>query len=543
MNHAAREPVTMKWGVFAASFLALLWRAPQLSLYLTSADQGYQLGLGSQVLHGKYPFVGTIFHYGPMVALTSAAGQLISPGLLPEVLICALGYTISLGLMYALLRRHCGTWCSLVAPLAGYFLLARYYKWYYWLFPLAVLYCVDRAQQARVGDRHQERWVYLAGFVAGVGTLYRFDLGIVFLIFFAAQLVLARMHTPGSFGGRSQTIGFASTFTLPIGIWLVSLIALGGWGAIGDYLRATAAGAYGVATEWSLSPPAFSWAKPLGVASGTALTLLLLPVVYSLCLWLGVRAWTLEPRPTIPCDRLLAALGIMGLGLYPQGCHRADASHVLQVIPPALIAGPLLVRRLWTRVEGRKHWWTLLRRGLTAGLVAWAILGLVGISALGGRDLAPFHWNPVPDWRALQRGLDAMPSQLPKSAVPVHGVMRAVVEATEADARILVVPIACQIYFFTNRPMSGLLIGYAAGIHDDDYWRARNLDRVREEQPAVVIAHAGFLDVGGEEDFRESHPELYRFLTSRYRNAIYRNEEWIVLAPGASGENTAGSQR
>ena len=89
-------------------------------------------------------------------------------------------------------------------------------------------------------------------------------------------------------------------------------------------------------------------------------------------------------------------------------------------------------------------------------------------------------------------------------------------------------PLACQLYYFAHRPMSGLLNGYARGVHDNDEWRRRNLEHVCRHPPKVVIARPG--PPGRDASLAHSQPELDRLLTEQYRRVAWSSETWTILA-------------
>ena len=78
----------------------MLASAPTLDHFLDSPDMGYQLSLGRLSLLGQFPFVDMYQAYGPLVTLTSAAGQWLHNSVVPEVVICSLGYCLALTCVY-----------------------------------------------------------------------------------------------------------------------------------------------------------------------------------------------------------------------------------------------------------------------------------------------------------------------------------------------------------------------------------------------------------------------------------------------------------
>ena len=128
--------------IFFIWFCILLWLSPDLSFYLSDSSHGLQIAAGKMILLGYIPFKDILFGYGPLVAYTSAFGELFSNSLIGETLICSLGYAASLYLIYFLVSRQSSKTLGLFASIIGFLLLARFYKWYYWLFPLLALFCI-----------------------------------------------------------------------------------------------------------------------------------------------------------------------------------------------------------------------------------------------------------------------------------------------------------------------------------------------------------------------------------------------------------------
>ena len=48
-------------------------------------------------------------------------------------------------------------------------------------------------------------------------------------------------------------------------------------------------------------------------------------------------------------------------------------------------------------------------------------------------------------------------------------------------------PLACQLVYFAERRVSGLLVGYARGLYDDDEWRKRITAQLREGHAVILI--------------------------------------------------------
>ena len=175
--------------------------ARDLEHYISHSDLGYQLSLGRHLLLGKKPFVDFFFLYGPLTGYTSALGLWLTNGVIGEVVICSLGYALSVSCLYYAVSRAWGR-ASLASRAGGLVvvfvalnLMSRFFKWYYWLFPLATLLCLRRAVLLVAKERPADRALLAAGFVAGVGGLYRLDLGLACVFSVCAIALLSGLRS------------------------------------------------------------------------------------------------------------------------------------------------------------------------------------------------------------------------------------------------------------------------------------------------------------------------------------------------------------
>jgi hypothetical protein len=503
-------------------FLLLLWCAPGLGRYLNAPDPGYQLSLGKQIVLGRFPFVDLFFSYGPLVGLTSAFGLRVSDTLIPEILICSLGYASSLLIVHYLCRASVSALAGWVAPLLGCFLLARFHKWYYWFFPLVVLYCFHEWRNSP--NSQKERWHYLAGFLAGIGGLYRLDLGVATLCSYSVCVLGCCWLSSDRRCFVSHPPKFLLGFAVPFTAWILALWWRGG--TTRDYLNATIVGGIGSAKEWSLPFPRFDLYHPLSSQSSTFLFFGLILGTYILCILCGLRRLFDNPEQPGSKYGLMIAAGVLGLGILPQGFYRIGMIHLKQILPPALVGGSLLLSELWKGrllFHGSKWGRTISRLfvGFYCGVLALVIMADFLCPSV---DLEPLMRNPVPKYQQLRQGLRSGSDQ-----AMIH-LLSAVQQHTQPQDKILVVPLACQIYYFADRPMSGLLNGYAIGILDTDDWRRRNLEEVKRDPPKVVVAQEDFFIFSPKDAFQASQPELYSFLVANYRRIIYQKDRWMLLA-------------
>ena len=107
-------------------------------------------------------------------------------------------------------------------------------------------------------------------------------------------------------------------------------------------------------------------------------------------------------------------------------------------------------------------------------------------------------------------------------------VARTVQLHTSPDQRILVVSLLPQIYFWADRPMSGLLNGYA-GIFAQDSWRRRTWKPCNGSLD-LVVADGQFLRGNADSLFQKFNPELYGWLKQHYRRVVAECGTLVVYA-------------
>jgi hypothetical protein len=231
--------------------------------------------------------------------------------------------------------------------------------------------------------------------------------------------------------------------------------------------------------------------------------------------WFG---WVERTRVLAHEGRLLAAIGLMGLSFYPHTVYRADIHHLWQGIWPLLMAVPALcvVAVRFARAErarrGRVTWPARSLIVTTAALAAVTAAALTPIATLPHYDLAPIRDPPFAGLADLRQGLAAVPDH------PYTQLIRTIDRVTQPDERILSI-YSPQILLFSHRGPIGLRVTYERGIHDSPYWRQRELARLEESPPPVVVALVNFYQLGPDEGFRASQPEMYEFVRTRYRAA------------------------
>ncbi|MCZ6783177.1 MAG: hypothetical protein O7G30_07680 [Proteobacteria bacterium] len=77
--------------------------------------------------------------------------------------------------------------------------------------------------------------------------------------------------------------------------------------------------------------------------------------------------------------------------------------------------------------------------------------------------------------------------------------------------------------------MSGIVVGYPEGVFEDEEWRLRNMRNVEQNPPAAIVIRRG--SFSKDNKFRQSQPELTRYLISRYKQVVSRYGPWLILTP------------
>jgi len=498
--------------LFLTVFTIFVARAPRLSHFLVNPDHCYQLAAGAELLRGRMPGVDLLTNFGPLIPLLAAVTLRINDDLVPEVILCAAGWALAVWLVFRLTRRTFGWAAAACAGLLGFLMIARFHRWYVWLMPLAAVAAIDAP--GRVGPG---RWT-LAGILCGLGTLFRPELGAGSLGALGLVALGDSLREHGVRFPRPWLLLVAG-FTVPLLVWAVTISAEAGFPAFVALLREFAANVSGSVEYWSKPPPPFVANDPFSVGSAHALTLrLLLGAEVAAIAVGGWLAYAERTRVLAHEGRLLAAIGLMGLSFYPHTLYRADIHHLWQgiwplfmVVPGLCIVAVRFARAGRARV-GHVTWPARLLVATTLTFAAASGAALVPIAKLPDYDLAPIQDPPFAGISDLRRGLASVPDH------PYTRLIQTIHQVTQPDDKILAT-YAPQVLLFGHRAPIGYRVTYERGIHDSPFWRQRELARLEEHPPPVVVALRNFYDLGPGDGFRASQPEMYEFIRTRYRPA------------------------
>jgi hypothetical protein len=514
-------------GVLALAIGLFAARAPGPEHYIENFDHGVQLCTATQVLFGKVPGRDMLISGGPLAGYTSALGLWLSGSLVGESLICSVGYGLSLWIIWLLASRYTTNLAGAVTSMFAFLLSARFYKWYVWLFPLAMLWILDR--YGRTAPERRLRWSILAGVMLGIEWLYRFDLATTGLAASVLFIGLIEWRRPRVAVRESLLLVVA--FAVPVLAWFAFLAIPDGVQACRAFLAMTRDGAASVTRDMAMPLPPFLLTEPLSSSSILVLAYIAVPFTYVLCVTVGVYG-EIRKSEGIP-SRTLLAIALIGLSLLHQAMHRRDAPHLLQVLPPALLGASLLVG-----LALRGPWFAqppslrvrLLRLASLSYLVLVVTIGL-GLIQWGSVDLGRFSFGVGRRWAGLADPLGE------GNQHPIAPVLREVRRRTDPSQSILVFPLISQYYTLVGRRVSGSVYAYWPGIFSQPRWSNRNLAAISRDPPELVIVSTDLLPPTlSPPDLRQaaraSHAGVDEFIRRQYTKVVCEGGGLLVLERG-----------
>lgn len=501
--------------VFVATVVYLLWRFPTPAFFLTSLDHGYQLAMGVAVADGRLPGIDYFTLYGPFVGLTSGLGLAATHSLAGEIIICAVGYALAICCASSVVRRQTNPAFGWICVVVLLLLLPRYYKWYYWFFPLSQLAFFQTWQ---TGGENKARSIGLLicwGLVAGFGFLFRWDLGLVATCFVGGMFVLGRWAagdrpTKALLEAVRNGLFFLLGFSAVPLLWAGFGILVSGWKFVPLFIDTTFSATTSIVEAYSLSPFAFDLTRPFSAGNCLAVLQVLLPLTYVAAILIGLRR-ARQARSSNHPDLMFTALGLIGLGLLPQGLYRADVAHLLQVIAPTVILLLLAAHRAMTGYRAP---------GVLALPVAVALAGIVPeVHA----DLGP----PIRDWFGDWQRLTGLPDTM--AGDPVADIAIALRDATRHGEPVFMATTwtYSPILVLSGRYLTGIQPVYAPGVMTTPDWLERNRLALSAAPPRFLVVAAGEWEQEPAEKLAPYIPDTVKawrreFTLIRYENSKFR---------------------
>lgn len=530
MNFQLSKNSCLNFLIFFLYFFLLVWFSPNLSFYLMSPDHGAQISAGKMVFFGYIPFRDILFIYGPLVPYTSAFGEWVTNSLIGETIICCIGHALSLFLIYFIVSKHSAKTIGFVSSIVGFLLISRFYKWYYVLFPLLALLCIYYYLNSK--SELRSKWLYCGGFLCGIGGLYRFDVGLalfaifIILVFFTSfKKIECNVSSFKLF--LSNLMRYSVFFIIPFIVWFIFLLINGG--SVLEYIFMSVSGGIGLTQQWSIPIPSFDTKNPFSVVSCTALAFLLVPVLLIFIIFYCFLNFSKQDDLENNKYIFLIMVSILALLLYPSTAFRSSYPHLLQGLPPVIIAVSIFSSDFFNSLSNSKKSLkkTFLGLLLISFLLIIPLIGL-GISQfqplnLGGYDLVKSEFNPIPRLQQLHAGINTGEDST------LNRLIKTVQNNTTISDKILIIPSQHQLYYFINRPMSGMTLWYGPAIFDNEYWRHKNFENILADPPKLIIVKNNFSDGYTNLRFDRYQPELYDYIINNYNSTLYQNEDWIVL--------------
>lgn len=521
-HHSRRRfdtPLTLT--VMLAVFLAILWGAPGIDRQVQwGLDFCYQLNMGRQLLLGKRAFVDFFFHYGPLVACTSALGLTLHDSIVPETIFCALGYSAAIALSFAVARRLAGLLPALGLAAVQFLLMSRFYKWYYWLFPVLMVVLLMRLGR----HRRPAAGALFLGLAAGVAFLYRIDLGIGCLVMALAGagiLMLNRLPLRTLLRAHARIL---TGFLVPPALWVAWLTFHSGPAATRDYFRSYLDAATGVTRHMGQPVPELTWQRlqhPLVFENATALAFRVLPGI-ALC-GLAAALWLIVRRRADLRARLMGVVCLGALVIFPQALHRSCAHHLLQVLPLFALATVLVLGRLFgTALQPLPV--RVCRRLAVVMTVAVLALVVLGLRPVWLADLQFSGDGPPEKFRRLAAGVGAAS---PSDAARAIGFVR---EHTTPDDAVLPLSVGNNFLFFTGRRAAGLVPCYVPGLLTEPSWQLRNLRQIAADRPKYVLLAGPPVDDKPENTPPRYLPRLWAVVEQDYPAVVFQSGTYVVRA-------------
>lgn len=328
--------------VFSTCFAYLLYSAPTSDFFLKSIDHGYQLAMAQAVLNGKLPGIDFFTLYGPLVAYSSALARLVTGSIVGELILCSFGYALAICIGWYWVQRFGGKFAGLFFVLGAIGVLPRFYKWYFWLFPLANL-----SMYSVICTRNQTNKTILMlwGIIGGIAFLYRVDLSASFIILFCLSVLLGSQKEILNF----DTITFFSGFVLPPLIYLCLIVIIGGIDSLYLFISIGYESVIDLVTHYSgLSE--FRGTIYAARSPGSIIILFInIATSIAAILWTSKTTLINEPKN----KQFILGVSVMALCISYQA-YRTDIAHIQQMILFYIILGCTTISAFVPSIKNKK---------------------------------------------------------------------------------------------------------------------------------------------------------------------------------------------
>jgi hypothetical protein len=509
--------------VFCLSAIYLLLRVPTPAFLLSSNDQGYQMALATAVAAGDLPGFDFVTQYGPFVAFTSYLGLVLTGNATGEMLICAFGYSAAIAIVVSIVWKETGHVTAIVAFAAQLLLFSRYYKWYYWLFPLLGLVASRRYWNVsrQRGNEAALIMIGIWGQIVGISALFRYDLGLEGAVVGGAAIIVADL-SPHRTARMSAVVVRVTLFLLASAIlptlYLTLIGVLRDAAQLWIFVRSMYSGAVDTVEFYGIPPFQIDLVHPR--LQNLVLTVLqfIVPAVYATGMLMPLGRLLRDPPTFSAREYTLFCAAVTGLGIFPQAVHRGDIHHLLQVIPPFIITLGILCRDIFWN----EHLYS--RKAQVAGAaIAGLLLAALAIVLPGAAfDLGPLVRNPIRTWQTLA----GLPGSLESN--PVADMALAIRRLTPPRSTVFLVmaPSDMPLLYFANRHQPGLFPTYEPGMFSGRFWLERNQAILQRSPPDYLVVPT----VGSNDVPAPFIPDLVDSWLRHYRLVLYANERYRLLA-------------
>jgi hypothetical protein len=480
---------------------------PSSSFFLTSQDHSYQLAMGQAILNGRLPGIDFFTLYGPMVAYASALGKLLTGNLLGEIFICAIGYSAALAFAFHSLRRISGILSGLLFLLAAVILLPRFYKWYFWFFPLTnYLLFTLVAFSEKCAAKHFFLW----GVFGGFSLLFRPDMGLTSL-FFAQICTLAASRGNYYVKARAYLNGYV---LFPLGYLALVLVA-GGLNALSLYARTTFFSIWDIITTYS------------GLSSVNGRLHMLYHT--SMLLFLGIclptyalaMAWAWRRRHSEKEGKFalsLFGLAVLGLCMFTQA-YRPDIQHIQQMIPCYLMLVGLLAGRAVQRLRAGN------RPELAHALPLLLALACVPVFLNAKSDLAGWSRNWMLEFKIIQ----ALPNSRPDSAIAT--IAEHLSRLTEPGESVFITSPRTPgtLLYLSGNHLPGLFPVYAPGLLDGKRWWTLNEREIEVSGMRYLVVDLTDWESTPPDKLAPFIPDLVTRWRNEYTHKIFTSNNLAIM--------------